>query len=117
MLAPVFAVLLLPALCFVESGGDVRAVNRYDGASPSYGLCQIKLGTAREMLKKEIEEEDLLDPAINKKAALLYLQYQMQRYPGDVRCAISAYNAGRCLKGPDGKIRNVKYVNNVLEAL
>src|SRR5690349_1394055 len=40
---------ILSAICFVESRHNPRALNKYDGGSPSYGLCQIKEKTARFM--------------------------------------------------------------------
>jgi hypothetical protein len=101
---------LLPAICSVES--DFRnVINHYDGGSPSYGICQIKLATAQDMLP-DVTAEMLMEPVINAYVAGLYLKYHEKRYEaerfikretvrikqyGKEACVISAYNAGRCI--------------------
>jgi hypothetical protein len=44
--------------------------------------------------------------------AAIYLKYQLERYPTDLRCAISGYNAGRCIKS-----NQKTYVDKVLRRL
>jgi len=107
---------LLPSICWVESNYR-NVINEFDGGSPSYGICQIKLNTANWMKEYHkitgpvLDETDLMEPKINTLYAGLYIKYQLNRYNGDIECAISAYNAGRCIKG------NKKYVKKVLKRL
>lgn len=104
---------LLESICYVET--NIRNVdNMTDGGSPSYGVCQIKLETANWMKEyyrlpgEPLIESDLRVPEINIFYSGLYLKYNVKRYKGDLKCAISAYNAGRCVTF------NSKYVNKVL---
>lgn len=86
---------MLPAICSVES--DFRnVINHFDGGSPSYGICQVKLSTAQDMIPG-ITAEMLMEPVINAYVAGLYVKYQERRYDEE-SCIISAYNAGRCIK-------------------
>lgn len=108
----VFAALL-SAVCYVESGHNPKAINWDDGGSPSYGECQIKYATAKQMGYRGSVTALWLDRRLNRKYASLYLQYQINRYQ-DVRKGIAAYNAGTL---PNGEIRNTKYVRKVMRAL
>lgn len=81
---------------------------RNDGGSPSYGLCQVKLATARHMGFKG-KPSDLLKPDINADLAAKYLRYQLNRY-GSMEKALSAYNAGRYIKANAGYVAKVKKV-------
>lgn len=107
-------VQLMLALCTVESGLNPIAVNQYDGNSASYGLCQIKLETAKRFIPK-ITAKALLRPAFNVVAATKYLRHQYNRY-GDWRMAIAAYNSGTVKYNQYGKLVNRNYVQKV-EAL
>jgi soluble lytic murein transglycosylase-like protein len=100
---------LLSAICWVESKHTPAAINVVDGGSASYGECQVKLKTARYMGFKG-HPSQLLKREVNREFAGKYLRYQLARYDGDVRMAVSAYNAGRVR----GEIRNHKYVNRVM---
>ncbi len=100
---------LLKAICFVESRLNPKAINKYDGGSSSYGLCQIKLATSR-CVGYRGNVRGLLNPYINASLAGRYLHYQMDRYHGDWVKAISAYNSGSARP----VIRNRRYVNKVL---
>lgn len=98
--------LLLSAICYVESTYRPKVINKKD---PSYGLCQLKLDTAR-MFSYDGGEQGLLDPHINARYAAKYLSYLLKRYKGDVLKATSAYNCGRFC-------RNYSYINKVMGAL
>lgn len=106
---------LLSALCWVESNHKPAAINQYDGGSPSYGLCQIKLETAK-MVGYRGSEKQLLNPKTNVFWAAKYLKKQLDRYGEDPRKAVAAYNAGTHKTNKKGEIRNVKYVNKVFKA-
>ena len=96
---------LLSAVCFVESGHKPSAYVAMDGQSPSYGLCQIKLATARQV-GFEGSTRDLMHPATNALYAAKYLRWQYERY-GSWDKAVSAYNAGRAIKGNAGYVGRV----------
>lgn len=101
---------VVPAVCSVES--DFRnVVNKNDGGSPSYGICQIKLATAR-MIKKDVTEEELMNPMINGVLAAAYLAKHKAKYGDNLRCILSAYNAGRCIKS-----NQETYVNKVIKRM
>lgn len=107
---------LLLSVCTVESGLRPHAINKVDGNSPSYGICQIKVDTAK-MMRWESSPSRLLDPSHNALVAAHYLQYQLMRYKGDIKCAVAAYNAGTCRKNERGQIRNGKYLRKVRSKL
>lgn len=102
---------LLAGLCWHESGLDPARINEKDGGSASYGLCQVKLGTARG-LGFQISARDLLRPDVNARVAARYLAYQLGREHGDVVRALAAYNAGRVIVW-NGRIVNRAYVEAV----
>lgn len=106
---------LLSALCYVESNHKVHVVSIRDGGSASYGVCQVKLGTARGLGFKGTSEE-LRNPEVNIHYAGMYLKRQLNRYDGVVPHAIAAYNAGSLNLNDKGQIRNKKYVNKVFAA-
>lgn len=83
---------LLDAVCYVESKHSISAYVNHDGRSPSYGVCQIKLATARHMGFKGTPEQ-LMEPRRNIYYAAKYLNYQLLRY-GNVEQAVMAYNQG-----------------------
>lgn len=98
---------LLSALCYVESKHNASALARNDGGSPSYGLCQIKMGTARGLGYRG-GVKGLMDGATNARLAAKLLQYHYKKHRSWAK-AVSAYNAGKPIKG------NAKYVNKVME--
>jgi len=102
---------LLLAVCTVESHLQPHVVNVHDGGSPSYGLCQIKLRTARHYYGK-MNASELLNASINAHIAAKILRDNLYRYDYDMDCAIAAYNRGSCKK-VDGKISNQGYVKKV----
>lgn len=109
-MGPAELALLISAICFVESNHSHNAINVMDGGSASYGKCQMKLATARELGFKGSVSELWLNPEVNQYWAEQYLHKQIRRY-SDVRKGVAAYNAGSV----KGEIRNVKYVNKVFK--
>jgi len=98
---------LLAAICTVESNNR-NLINIDDGGSASYGQCQVKLRTARHVGYHGSVVQLWKNPVVNRMVAGRYLAEQLRRYRGDVRKAVSAYNAGRAV-GSNGK-----YVDKVL---
>lgn len=109
---------LLLAICSYET--NLTNVTVYhDGASPSYGVCQVKFETA-QMLGYKGKAERLVNPYVNAKWAASYLKYQISRYGEDDWCKlVSSYNAGTYneSKRVPGKPRNLKYVRRVQKRL
>jgi soluble lytic murein transglycosylase-like protein len=87
---------LLSAICYVESGHNVNAYVHNDGGSPSYGQCQIKMATAKDMGFRGTKKE-LMSEGANALYAAKYLNYQYKR-TRRWESAIIAYNAGRVIK-------------------
>lgn len=100
---------LLLAICTVESSLKPRAIHPHDGDGTSYGLCQIKEATARDM-GFEAKTGVLLDPNVNAFYAAKYLKFQMDRYEDDWIRALAAYNKG----ASHFHVSNQEYVNKVL---
>ncbi len=84
--------VVLLAICFQESSFR-NVVSPEDGGSASFGVCQLKLNTAREF-NSELLPTQLLDVAINSLLAAQYLKWQLERYDGHLWCAVEAYNKG-----------------------
>lgn len=84
---------LLSSVCYVESHHREDAYVAMDGATPSYGICQIKLATARDMGFVG-KPDELMNPHTNALYAAKYLRWQYERY-GSWDKAISSYNCGR----------------------
>ncbi len=96
----------------------------YDVDSFSFGPGQIKCGTAKlKVLKHHLKFDcdQLEDPRVSLRFAIYYLNYQLKRYLGDIRKAVSAYNMGKahvCVdynpgKCYPGEMFNYDYVNEV----
>jgi len=85
---------LIYAVCWQESKFDPRARSR----SAALGLMQLKLSTAIEqgrwMHLRVASEGDLLDPALNVKLGVGYLERLLVRFQGRAAMALAAYNAG-----------------------
>lgn len=85
---------LLGAICYVESKHNVYAYNSSDGNSPSYGICQVKFGTAKGLGFKGTNR-DLQDPRTNSFWSARYLQYLSRKTRNNMHNTVSAYNCGR----------------------
>lgn len=102
--------MLLLAICSSES--DFRnVVNPDDGGSPSYGICQIKLNTARTV-GFQGRPKKLMHQGVNIYYAGAYLSKQLKRYKGNTCAAIAAYNLGKA-KYVGTRIKNTTYVRRV----
>jgi soluble lytic murein transglycosylase-like protein len=105
---------LLSAVCYQESRHKVHAINKYDGGTPSYGICQIKERVARDLGYKGSVRELHKNPITNAFYAGKLLRYQLDRYAQDPRKAVSAYNMGH-FKEKKGKTLNKAYVSQVFK--
>ncbi len=107
---------LIKAIIQVESNWDVNA-SRYEASKKdaSWGLMQVLLKTAKDVLKKpNLTISELVQPRTNIEAGTAYLAYQLKRYGGNIYDAISAYNAGIARFNPvTRKYSNQSYVNKV----
>lgn len=77
----------------------IREESRYDPDAISWaravGLSQVLPSTAQAMTSdRSYTAEKLRDPAINLRLGARYLRLQLDRFGGDVRLALAAYNAG-----------------------
>jgi soluble lytic murein transglycosylase-like protein len=108
---------LLLAICWNESSFRTGSgITHKDGLTLSYGLCQIKLGTAKFMdtiyrHKIKATPKRLRDPRINAFYSAKYLKYQLHRYHNDWKLAVDAYNKHRA------QGRNTKYVKRFKKSL
>jgi soluble lytic murein transglycosylase-like protein len=100
---------LLHSLCFIETKHNVKAIAYNDGVSNSYGICQIKLETAKELGFKG-DYKKLMLPENNIYYAGLYLQKQINRY-NSVQRGVIAYNRGNA-KGLTKSNYQVKVYNH-----
>lgn len=73
----------------VESGFVQRAVSPVGAV----GLAQLMPATAYEM-DRSLTYQDLFDRKTNLRLGFRYLRYMIQRYDGDLRLALLAYNRG-----------------------
>lgn len=106
---------MLSAVCYVESHHHASAVNHDDGKGDSLGLCQVHLATARQMGYKG-SASNLLKPDINMFWAASYLKWQLARYKGNPAKAIAAYNSGSLRLDDVGNLRNIGYLDKVIDA-
>jgi len=79
----------------------------------SHGLGQILGATALDLGFRG-EEMEIYNPEINIRLSSLYLRQKLDKYSGDIKKAISAYNAGTALINPDSSFGNQVYVDRVL---
>lgn len=73
----------------VESSWRASAVSSVGAV----GLAQVKPSTARTV-DSTLTREDLFRPEVNVMVGAAYLRRMLDRYDGDVRRALRAYNAG-----------------------
>lgn len=104
---------LLLAICTHESGLK-NVLVPHDGGTPTYGICQVKLGTAK-MMGYTGTAKGLMEPKTNAKWAAEYLKYQKSRYAGDWVKSVAAYNSGTYFesKKVPGCPTNLKYIGYV----
>lgn len=104
--------------CFVaavintESGYDADAVSR----AGAVGLMQLMPSTAEwiaSMRGVDYEEQRLSDPAYNIDMGCWLLSYLLERYNGNERYALIAYNAGSGTL--EGWLKNEEYLNESSE--
>lgn len=111
--------------------GVVRTESRFDPEAKSsqgaYGLMQMLPETAHFVSERSGIKGDYRDPKVNLRLGIWYLAYLDQRYDGNERLMLAAYNSGE--GQVDGWIREGRnldqripfrethnYVKNVLKA-
>ncbi len=107
---------LINAICYVESHHKPAAINAHDGGSASFGVCQIKLATARDLGFGGTADELRRNDVINVYYAAKYLKQHSNKYNNDYRKAVSAYNAGKHRVDDNGVTKNHVYVAKVFKA-
>jgi soluble lytic murein transglycosylase len=84
---------LVMGIISAESNFDTEAVSHKD----AHGLMQIKDETALWCIEKfelDISPEDIRSPEANIQIGCAYMSYLLERFDGNMTCAIAAYNAG-----------------------
>jgi len=81
---------VVAAVVQAESSGNPSAVSR----AQAYGLMQVRIPTARDMAGRDVTVDELFDPVVNLDLGCRYLRRMLDRYKGDWRLALMAYNAG-----------------------
>lgn len=110
----------------------IRTESRFDeevrSSRGAYGLMQILPETARFISERSGVGGDYRDPETNIRMGTWYLGYLQDRYKGDERLALAAYNSGEgqvdgwILEGGFDVTRDIpfeethEYVEDVLEA-
>lgn len=108
---------LIKAIIKTESNWDVNA-SRFEAhkGDASWGLMQLLLSTAREVLgNPQLITTQLIQPRNNIEAGTKFLSQLWGRF-GNMRDAIAAYNAGSPRLGKDGEYVNQDYVDKVMNA-
>ena len=102
---------LTRAVIWQESKGTPVATREKDGTTV-YGVMQVKPGTAEQMGWRGNDPRALMNvPGVYY--GVRYLAWQLERYDGDTRRALMAYNGGTA--DPDNP-RQVAYADAVLAA-
>jgi soluble lytic murein transglycosylase-like protein len=102
---------LVKAIIANESGFDANATSK----TGAQGLMQLEPGTAAEL-----GVTDAYDPSQNISGGTRYIRGLLDRFHGDLRLAIAAYNAGPGAvvkyNGVPPYAETQQYVENVLDA-
>ena len=102
---------LVHAVLMAESAGDPSAIS----TAGAQGLMQLMPGTAAGL-----GVTDAYDPAQNVAGGTNYIKGLLQRFNGDVRLAVAAYNAGPGAVEKYGGVppyaETQNYVQNVLSS-
>jgi soluble lytic murein transglycosylase-like protein len=108
---------LMLAVCSNESN-LTNAFAPHDGGSPSFGICQIKLDTAK-MVGYLGDGHGLMNPEINVKWSAIYLKKLLDQYDDSWCKSVSAYNLGTFKESRRhrGRPINMSYVKKVQEKL
>ncbi|ATM86682.1 lytic transglycosylase domain-containing protein [Yersinia frederiksenii] len=110
---------LLDAVMKTESGGRANIVHPVSGATGAY---QFMTPAAKDMgLRVDSVVDERLDPAKSREAARKYLNLLLNRYGGDKKLALMAYNGGMgrvdnhlAGKGKPLKPETIEYPGKVL---
>ena len=100
---------LIYSIIKVESGYNENAISDAN----AYGLMQIKLATANDMVddsEPKLTTNDLLIPEINIRYGCKYLRYLLDYYNGNTLNALCAYNAG--LSNVNNWLNNEDYADD-----
>jgi len=82
--------LLVAAIIKVESRFDPFAVSHVG----ALGLMQLMPPTAQQLSGEKLNKRHLFDPVLNIELGTAYVAQLLQRFDGDLRKALIAYNAG-----------------------
>jgi soluble lytic murein transglycosylase-like protein len=93
-----------PELGFRLVRVESRFVSRAHGPGGALGLTQLMPSTARTIERAMDTEAEILDPQNNLRLGFSYLHQMIDRYKGDVRLGVLAYNRGEI--AVDRAIRN-----------
>lgn len=85
---------LIVATIATESHGDPTAMRTEGDGRQSVGLMQTLLGTAGEMLGREVTAAELTDPETSITAGALYIRRQRAQTEYEPPLVAAAYNAG-----------------------
>jgi soluble lytic murein transglycosylase-like protein len=108
---------LIKGVIKTESNWDLNA-SRYEvhKADASWGLMQLMLATARDVLgDPNLTTTQLIQPATNIEAGTKLLANNLKRW-GTLHDAVAAYNAGSPRFNKDGSFVNQAYVDKVFNA-
>lgn len=101
---------LIKAVIYQESGGNPKAIS----SKGAKGLMQLADSTAQQMGVKNV-----FDPMENILAGTKYLKSLLERFNGDLKLALAAYNAGPSIVEKIGDVppfkETINYVNKVLK--
>jgi hypothetical protein len=111
---------LLLSICWGESSFRLNQTH-LDGASLSYGICQVKLSTAQYMdkvykHKHLITSARLENTKINAFYAAKYIHYQLKRYKGDWKLSVDAYNKHNAVSKHTAYVRKFNKNNQFIRS-